>query len=85
MVKSVVFLVFIGIVAQHTVLAQDSTYSSDVGSDNAGARATNGLLMLGPDPRPCDESLEGHIRYNSADKQPEFCDGSAWQSWSASK
>lgn len=43
----------------------------------------DGALLLGFDPRPCEPSLEGYVRYSSAEKQVQFCDGKTWLSWGA--
>lgn len=47
-------------------------------AQGVSANFSGGSVMFGTDATVCDSSLEGAIRYNSASKLHQFCDGVAW-------
>ena len=38
-------------------------------------------IKIGYDSRTCSAALEGSLRYSSAAKSIEFCDGLSWLAW----
>ncbi len=53
-------------------------FSAITGSVATSQLPTGGTIQLGDSTATCDSSVEGTLRYNTTDKQIEFCDGSDW-------
>jgi hypothetical protein len=49
-----------------------------------GGGAGGGALVAGQSTTTCDSTIDGALRYNSAAKCMDFCDGSAWRSLNCS-
>lgn len=76
---SVLFL--LGLIAFIPARSNAQTAPSDQPPAIEGGQPERKLLMLPDDPRPCSQGLEGNIRYSSAKKRPEVCNGTDWVSW----
>lgn len=69
------FSVF-GLLICLVVLTLSSPTRAQISSDFGGANG--GAVVIGESTTTCDSSIEGAIRYNSAEPCVQFCDGSNW-------